>query len=254
MSTTVRGERGAAASRGFTLVEVILALTVMSLVIMVLYQAFAMATRVWSRQRDQGDQMAREQRLNTLLRDDFAHLSPYTFNSDKGRGFFFAGGPAAVFYVTTNGFGAREHRRGGLYFACAYLAAADGDTREFYLYKSPIPNLQLLDALEEFRQLSPETRAAYQLPAKLKEESLLIVSGLRQGAFSYDGEKFIPPVDAAEEGDEGLPADYVLNEDSWNEPSLPEYVLFSYRVGEQARQLLIHLTLPMPVRKWGRKP
>jgi hypothetical protein len=214
-----------------------------------------MATRVWSRQQSRGDQLAREQMLNSLLRDDFACLSPYTYNSDRGRGFFFSGGRTAVFYVTTNGFGAREHRRGGLYFTCAYLAAADDGSKNFYLYKSPRPDLPLLELLEEFRQLSPESRAAYQLPAKLKEESTLIVSGLQQGSFSYDAEDFIPLVETEGSGEAGMPADYTLSEDSWSEPSLPEYVLFSYQVNdEQTRQLLIHLALPMPVRKWGRKP
>ncbi len=237
---------------GFTLIEVILSLTIMSLVIMVLYQAFAIATRVWSHQQSQGELLAREQGLNTLLRDDFARLSNYTFNSSKGRGFFFAGGQNAMFYVTTNGFGAREHHRGGLYFTCVYLADDDDEGKSFYLYKSPYPEQSLLDALEEFRQLSPEMRVSYQLPAKLKQQSTLIISALQRGSFSYDKEEFIPPGENDNAGEKMFSADYSLSEQSWSESRLPVYLLFSYQIADFPHQVLIHLTPPPAVKKSNR--
>lgn len=238
--------------RGFTLVEVVLSLTIMSLVILVLYQAFAMATRVWSRQQSQGDLLAREQGLNTLLRDDFDRLSNYTFNSSKGRSFFFAGGQNALFYVTANGFGAREHHRGGLYFTCVFLADAGEEGKSVYLYKSPYPEQLLLDALEDFSQRSAEMKSAYQLPAQVKEQATLIISGLQRGAFSYDGEEFAPAAETVGQGETGMPVDYSLSEQSWGEPRLPEYLLFSYQKTDSSAQILIHLTPPPVVRKNSR--
>jgi len=234
---------------GFTLVEVVLSLTIMSMVIMVLYQAFAVATRVWSHQQDQGDRLAREQALNNLLRSDFDRLCPYTFNTGKGRGFFFAGGQNAIFYVTTNGFGAREHHRGGLYFTCIYLADADDGGKSFYLYKSSYPEKLLMDALEDFRQLSPEMRVSYQLPVALREKSLLIISGLQRGAFSYDDNDVIPPASSDSDQETAMPEDYSLSEDSWQEVALPAYVLFTYQVEDLSRQLLIHLVPPPAIKK-----
>ncbi|MBN2333127.1 MAG: prepilin-type N-terminal cleavage/methylation domain-containing protein [Deltaproteobacteria bacterium] len=240
--------------KGFTLIEVVLSLTIMAMVIMVLYQAFAVATRVWSRQQVKGEGVAREQMVNRLFRDDFGQLVPYTVNWSKGQGFFFAGGPRTVLYVTTNGFAAQQRQEEELYFCCCYLESEQDGSLSLHLYKSPYPETLLLETLDELNQRSPEQRAGFRPPRELREQSLLLVDGLQQAAFSYDKEQLVSDFAAQGAGDELLPADFSLADRSWSEARPPGLLLFSYQLSAKQRHLLIKPAELPPVKTSHRSP
>ncbi|MBN2706694.1 MAG: prepilin-type N-terminal cleavage/methylation domain-containing protein, partial [Deltaproteobacteria bacterium] len=162
--------------RGFTLIEMVMAMTILALVVAVLYLAFSSAGRIWTRQQLQSGEGEREAALVRLLSDDLENLAPYSYSWEKGQGFFFALGSRALFYATTSGFGARQRGAQGLYFACCYLEKdADGEGDALYLIKTWGPNTWLLAALVEF---SRDPAGRLDLDEEMRESALLVLDGL----------------------------------------------------------------------------
>ncbi len=95
-----------AEAAGFTLIEVVAAMTVMALVVVVLYYSFSTALTTWQKQDADNEQAERTVAMARLLTADLRACRPYTLNWKEGKDFFFAAGESAVFYVTTSGFGA----------------------------------------------------------------------------------------------------------------------------------------------------
>lgn len=222
----------------------IIAMTILALVVTVLYLAFSSAGRIWSRQQIKGGRAEREAALTRLLHDDLQHLAPYSFNWEKGAGFFFALGPRALFYATTSGYGAAQRRAEGLYFVCCYLKESEEqEGQALYLVKEMGPKKFLMEALWDF-MLNPEKDL--NVSEELSEASLLIVDGLSEASFAVvaDPEKLNLPEAEIEEGAllEGK------NIRSFKRKTLPGNILFRYRnaIGDQ-RYLLITLEPPPEV-------
>ena len=229
--------------QGFTLIEVIVSLTIMAIVITVLYQAFSVSGRIWSRQEVQGNIIAREQALWNLFTGDFREIRLYTFNREKGKGGFFEGGRKTIFYVTTNGFASSFRRPGGLFFCCFYIRPDAEGNYSAYLYKTPYPETFLFKAFDDFQQLPSGQKVDYLPGDEVLEKSVLIIDGLLDASFSYGKEQFIS---LPEHGKPGLIAadDYTLPQTVWGGGHLPDRLLFSYKLGEKTRQLLIPLSAP----------
>ena len=219
----------------------IIAMTILALVVTVLYLAFSSAGRIWSKQQIKGGLGEREAALTRLLHDDLQHLVPYSFNWEKGAGFFFALGPRALFYATTSGYGARQRRAEGLYFVCCYLKnSEEKEGQSLYLAKEMGPKKFLVEALWDFMQ-NPEKEL--NVSEKLSEASLQVVDGLREASFAVvtDPEKLNLP--EAEIGEGALLEGENIR--SFKRKSLPGNILFRYRnaVGDQ-RNLLLTLEPP----------
>ncbi|MEA3333488.1 MAG: prepilin-type N-terminal cleavage/methylation domain-containing protein, partial [Pseudomonadota bacterium] len=136
---------------GFTLIEMVIAMTILALVVTVLYLAFSTAGRIWSRQQIKGGRGEYEAALARLMSDDLQNLVPYSFSWEKGEGFFFALGPKALFYATTSGYGARRRSAEGLYFACCYLQESqEKEGFALYLVKELGPKKILIETLWDF--------------------------------------------------------------------------------------------------------
>ena len=238
--------------QGFTLIEVVVSLTIMAMVITVLYQAFSVSGRIWSRQQVQGDIIAREQALWNLLTGDFREICPYTFNREKGQGGFFEGGQKTIFYVTTNKFASSFRRPGGLFFCCFYIRPDAEGNYSAYLYKTPYPETRLFKAFDDFQQLPTDQKRDYVPGEEIREKSVLIIDGLVDASFSYGKEQFIS---LPEHGKEALieADDYTLPITTWGGGHHPDRLLFSYRQEEKARQLLIPLYAPPKGKPWRPK-
>ncbi len=182
--------------RAFTLIEVLISMTIMALVVTVLYQAFATATRVWNNQQLFDETAARQQAAARLLRDDFARLAPYTWNDGSGKHTFFAAGEQVLFYVTRNGFGCLERGRARLFFTCCYLTRTEDDSYSLMLYKVAQPRLELCKALGNYAAAAVQS---WKAPQEMREHSVTILSGLSSGSFSFDRQRYLP-VDAVTTG------------------------------------------------------
>ncbi len=239
--------------RGFTLIEMVIAMTILALVVTVLYLAFSSAGRVWSRQQLKGGRSEREAALLRLLRNDLGHLAPYTFSWEKGTGFFFALGPKTLFYATTNGFGAR--RRGvaeGLYFSCLYLApddeAEDENGQALYLVKEFGPSRYLVEALWNFIQ-KPE--AGFRPDEKFRQVSLKVIDNLENVSFAVvvDPEKL--PLTQEEIPDGALQDKGRVQK--YTRASLPARILLQFQAGSGAKRRFLLRLSPPPVPRKAKK-
>ncbi|MCD6533820.1 MAG: prepilin-type N-terminal cleavage/methylation domain-containing protein [Deltaproteobacteria bacterium] len=226
---------------GFTLIEMVIAMTILALVVTVLYLAFSTAGRIWSRQQIKGGRGEHEAALARLLSDDLQNLVPYSFSWERGQGFFFALGPKALFYATTSGYGARQRSAEGLYFACCYLQESQEEEGfALYLAKEMGPKNFLVEALSDFTK-APEKNMV--VNEALREASLLILDGLTEASFAVvgDPEKLnLPEGDIDESAliERGVTR-------NWSRKTLPENILFRYgdSVGGK-RNLLLALEPP----------
>ncbi len=228
-------------SNGFTLIEMVIAMTILALVVTVLYLAFSTAGRIWSRQQIKGGRGEHEAALARLLSDDLQNLVPYNFSWEKGEGFFFAMGPKALFYATTSGYGARQRSAEGLFFVCCYLQESqEKEGFALYLVKELGPKNFLVEALWDFIKKPEESLVVDEV---LSEASLLILDGLTEASFAVVGdlEKLNLPEG---EIDEGALVERGVTR-NWSRKTLPENILFRY--GDSAggkRNLLLALELP----------
>lgn len=216
---------------GFTLLELIISMTIISMVVLVIYSAFAMGSRVWERQGRDTELQRREEVLLRLLLDDVAGLVPYTTLWEGRETFFMAGGPGTLFYVTRNGFGSRRRGDAALFFGCLYLDEDDQGDLGVYLLKMPEPDPDLLRALRGFAALGEGARERYTLPDTLARDAVRILSGLGEAAFSYAAESFLPfhgPPEDALDPASTLRDEDVLELDEWTEPRLPGRILLRY--------------------------
>ena len=228
---------------GFTLIEVMVSMTIMSLVITVLYLAFSTGVRVWTRQEDKTDNAQQLFIVTKFLKKDFINLRPYTFNWENGKSFFFTGNKDVLFYVTSNGFASKDRDKGELFFTCMYLKNEEENGTSLYLYKSPYPSLELLENFHDLRQNNFE--ASFFLPSQaIVEDSILLLEGLDTGGFVIGEEKHLRLLE--EEADEKEiqtdPDTELAMDDSveevteipftkWDAAKLPLSVQFLYQMG-----------------------
>ena len=210
--------------QGFTLMEVIVAVTVLAIIMTTLYMALSTSTRLWTRQQDGLSPTRRLETVVRLLREDLSGIRPYEFQWERGRDFFFSGSPKLIFYVTDHGLGASERRENGLYFACLLLRPSeDGEGEELWLIKNAHPTEELAEALHEFAVESTSERQSFDLGRELQGRSHLLLSGLSEARFSYDrgsAESARTPGRSTEE--EALPIE------DWRSKNLPQRVRFHF--------------------------
>ena len=83
--------------QGFTLLEVVLAVSIMSLIVATLYMAFGQATHTWTTQNTLTENAKRKAIVADMLTREFNSLRPYTYSHEKGTGYFFGANPRALF-------------------------------------------------------------------------------------------------------------------------------------------------------------
>ena len=204
---------------GFTLLEVVLAITIMSMIVATLYMALSQASRTWESQDRETDEAKRLAIVTDLLSLEFESLRPYNFLHEKGGGNFYAVSPSAMFYATTQGFGAQRRARGRLYFACLFLAAPDSVPPEIlpwdedeerseglalFLCKSDRPAPWLLEELIAFRDMDEASREAYLPGLDMLERSVYLLGGLQEARFSASAKTELPDAQNATEAYEDL--------------------------------------------------
>ena len=179
-------------SKGFTLLELLLSLSIISLVLLVLYQAFSVGFRVWERDQELSGEMFRLEAVLKLLEEDMLQAVPYNMNWKEGGIQLFAGGPKSVYYVTGNGTGAISGPDAGLFFCALYSdSCPDGQGECLYLHKSPRPAPEFVEAVNEFRG-TPTPRGHYDAGAHLRDEGIVILENAADINFSYIAEEFVP--------------------------------------------------------------
>lgn len=239
-------------SDGFTLIELIISLTIIALLVTVLYLAFSIASQLWTKQGATKDGAQRERSFNRLLMVDFQNICPFTFNWEKGKGFFFAGDSQNLFYVTTNGFGARHRENKGLFFCCLHLEK-EQDGENLYLYKVPRPSPEIIKSWSAFMQAMTKGNT-FVHGNLLENKGLLVIKGIKEAEFFFDnGEFWNPPkldtIQNEKELIEFFKENYLT---TWAKDSFPKRIIFMYRLSKKTRSLIIPVLSP-PTREY-KKP
>ncbi len=179
---------------GFTLLELVISLTITAMVAVLIYAAFAMGLRVWERQGRDTDVVRREESMLRLLEWDFAGMAPYTTLWEGAPLSFFAGGARTLFYVTRNGFGALRRQDKALFFTCLFVdqGLEDSERLGLYLYKVPEPQPELLREMRGFQSSSEAMRAAYVPPEALRTHAVRIAEGFSALDFSFASDTVDP--------------------------------------------------------------
>lgn len=226
---------------GFTLMELMVSMTIISMVVVVLYFAFSMGSRSW----DKDDlRTGREVRLETVLRliqDDLLNAVPYAMNWEKGSISLFAGGPRSIFYVTGNGAGAVSGAGAGLFFTFLYVDECLETTEEcLFLYKASRPSPEFVSTVDEFTSTSEFQRLNFSPGTEIANKSILIQNNLDDLNISYSSEDFIPFAGSGHEAPETYTlSNDVLPEDQWTAKELPGQVrlVFSF----EDREYVVHV-------------
>jgi len=230
---------------GFTLLELIIALTITTMVAVVIYAAFALGVRVWERQGSDTGEIRREEAMLRLLERDFADMAPYTTLWEGAFLNFFAGGPKTLFYVTRNGFGALRRQDKALFFGCLFVdqGLEDPEQMGVYLYKVPEPQPELMREARRFQTSSEAARAAYVPPEDLQSQAVCIAEGFEVLDFSFAADtvdpfagppKDRPGTQALHEPEERLELE------TWVRQEWPGQVQLQYgRAGREPLRLLL---------------
>ncbi|MFO7803236.1 MAG: prepilin-type N-terminal cleavage/methylation domain-containing protein [Desulfovermiculus sp.] len=217
---------------GFTLLEMIISLTILSLVVLTVYVAFSLGVDVWKGMDKEKSAAERKAMTLRLLQEDLARIRPYTWNSEKGDVLFFAGGPTSVFYVTTHGLGAKNRSGKALFFTCLYVhSAPEGEGNSLYVYKSGLPKPEIMEAVRDFRAGTEMERTNYVPPGFITEEGVPVLHNVQGAQFGYQEQAYpiFSQVKAQVEGDWDQERDTgdILANTEWVRDELPGQISFT---------------------------
>ncbi len=236
---------------GFTLLELVIALTIISLVVLVLYQAFSMGVRVWDSEDQRSDSAVRLEATLRLVQDDLSRTIPYDMTRDDGTLQLFAGGPGSLYYVTTSGTGAFAGAGAGLFFSLVFVdECREGDSDCLFIFKSPRPCREYVEAVERFHRGTGFEREHHTPDSYFVERSVKVLEGLEDWNISYSPESFEPFAGLEEEQpDQRLHEKGRLSEDDWIENDLPGQlrIFFEY----EGREYVTHV--PVGQHNQGRR-
>jgi len=222
-------------SPGFTLLELVVSLTIISLIVLVLYQAFSTGARVWDRDNGQFDETLRLQGVLRLLEEDMIQAVPYNMNWQEGETQLFAGGTGYISYVTGNGKGAFSGADAGLFFSTLFVDVCPDESRNcLYLFKSPYPSREFVSMVQDFRTGTEFQRQHFLPDPYLAERAVPVIKGVEELNFSYSREDFAPfagTVDTQQH--QILHEEGRLTEKEWISDELPGRIRIYFVLEEQ---------------------
>jgi len=220
---------------GFTLLELVVSLTIMSMVVLVLYQAFSLGTRVWDRDDRLLDDTFRLEASLRMMEEDMIQAVPYNMTWQEGEIQLFSGGPRYVSYVTGNGKGAFSGAGAGLFFSTLFMDDCPDESKDcLYLFKAPKPSREFVETVHDFRTGTEFQRQYFSPGPYLTERAVLILKGVESLNFSYSRDEFFPFAGLTEEHRQHfLHEEGRLSEEEWVADELPGQLRLYFILDEQ---------------------
>lgn len=220
---------------GFTLLELIISMTIISMLVMVLYFSFSVGSRAWNDDSSEEDHTARLEAVLRLLDRDLSGTVPYNMNWEKGSISLFAGGPNSLFYVTKNGTGSFAGPGSGLYFSLIFIDhCPENSDKCLYLYKSPRPGPDFVDAVDRFRAAGETGRRNFHPGDDISRNSMAILAGLEDLSLSYSQKEFLPFADSGREAmKDPFAREGELAEKDWLSNDLPGQARASFTLHDR---------------------
>jgi prepilin-type N-terminal cleavage/methylation domain-containing protein len=97
---------------GFTLLEVIIAMLLVSVVVVMIFVSHSTVVQVWKKNHAEAEVFRLEVVGDRLLREDWKNIVPYSFSTQRGTYPLLFGTPTRLGYVTTHRLGARRESGG----------------------------------------------------------------------------------------------------------------------------------------------
>lgn len=217
-------------SSGFTLLELIVSLNIISLIMLVLYHSFSMGVSVWERKASRAEDSFLLESALRLVSDDLDSVVSYTMNWEEGSLLFFAGGPETIFYVTTNAAGASVSPGSGLFFSCLYIDdCPEGMDQCLFLTKSGLPDPHLIQELASFRNMSDFQKENFTLQDNELSPGILLLRSIEDPSFFYGEAKF-SPFTGYVTGlmEQSMQTDNISLDKYWSLDEMPGMILFSF--------------------------
>ncbi len=235
---------------GFTLLELIISMTIISMVVLVLYFAFSTGVRVWDRDDSQASEYERIEAVLRLVETDLAEAVPYNMNWEMGSLALFTGGKTSLYYVTGNGTGAMAGAGAGLFFTALYAGDCPEDPETcLFLYKSPRPHPEYVENVDDFRGATEIQREYFKPGGHIEQNSILLLKGVESLKFTFSIDEFQPfGMSRDDSGEVSFMDEGDLSEDHWNQDDLPGQVRLSFMLDEKSYTVHAAVALSTPVR------
>lgn len=214
---------------GFTLLELIISMTIISMVMLVLYFAFSIGSRNFDRDDPRIQEITRLEAMTRLVERDLSKAVSYRMNWEKGGLSLFAGGPRSIFYVTGNGAAAFSGPGAGLFFSLLYVdqCPENGDDC-LYIYKSSRPSPEYVQALDTFIRAGEFGREGYAPGPDVVSKSLPVWRDVEDFSISYSQKDYQPFAGPVKDNvEQPLHEPGLLPESHWVADELPGQVRVS---------------------------
>ena len=201
------------ADQGFTLLEMIISMLIVSAIVLLIYSSYSTVVRTWERNQAQIADVRFEAIGDRLVVNDWRQMTAFDFVNTKGSFHFLFGSPTRFAYATKHGLGGRRSIDGRLFFALLMIEPL-GEGVGVYSYKTDVPESELADLVVSY--LASEGAAS--LEARFFQDAILLKEA-DEAEFSYDSRN-----DTETENDADTEPESGLRFTEWRKQALPARV------------------------------
>lgn len=175
---------GRQATAGFTLLELLVSITIVSLLATTILFGWRVASAAWQRANDRLQQQRTVLATHQLLQEQMASMVPYQARTAAGASeFFFQGEAATARFVSRY---ALSHRaRSGLYLIEYRIAEQSDGSKQLLLNESPVGSREELGALLAGAEMIAAGRVLKFQEFHQRPETLALLEGLQECRFEY---------------------------------------------------------------------
>lgn len=169
---------------GFTLLELLISITIVSLLATIILFGWRIATSAWQRANSRLSQDRTVLASHHLLQQQMASMVPYRARTQRGgQEFFFQGEPQAARFLSLYSLTSRA--RSGLYLIEYQVTEQPGGTKQLLLNEIPVTSREELGALITGAEANPRGRVLQFAPFERGPQTVVLLDDLEECRFEY---------------------------------------------------------------------